>query len=234
MATAEEILTHLHSLANPVNVAGMARFGINPTDALGITVNTLREIARDTKRILKDPAARHTLAAELWASRVHEARILATILDVPALVDEAQMEAWVVEFDSWDIVDQCCGNLFDKAALGYAKALEWSARDEEFVRRAGFSLMAYIASHAKSLPPEAFEPFLSAILSRANDERNFVKKAVNWALRGIGKRSLSLNARAITVAQQMLAFPSRAARWNANDALKELQSDAVQARLQGR
>lgn len=212
---ASDILAQLQALANPVNVAGMARFGIRPKKVLGISVNTLRQIA---KTIGKD----HELAQELWNSGIHEARILASIIDVPAQVTEAQMEAWAAEFDSWDIVDQCCGNLFDRTPYGYAKALEWSAREEEFVRRAGFSLMAYIASHNKKLPDEAFEPFFQAILERSTDERNFVKKAVNWALRGIGKRNPALNRRAIAVAQQMQEIPSRSARWNAKDALREL------------
>lgn len=232
MKTAAEILAYLHAQASPQNVAGMARFGINPDRALGISVNELRTIARDVRREEKDPAARHALAAELWAAGVHEGRILASILAVPALVDEAQMEDWAAAFDSWDLVDQCCMNLFDKTPLGYPKAIEWSSRPEEFVRRAGFSLMASLASHARYLPDEAFEPFFAAILARADDDRNFVKKAVNWALRGIGKRSLALNRRALDVARQMAAMPSRAARWNAKDAIRELQSAAVQARLE--
>jgi 3-methyladenine DNA glycosylase AlkD len=231
LKTADEILAHLRSLANPENVAGMARFGINPARALGITVNRLRTIARETRAEVKDAHERHALAAGLWASGVHEARILATILDDPKLVDEAQMEAWAAEFDSWDLVDQACGNLFDKTPPGYTKALEWSARPGEFVRRAGFSLMAYIAVHDKRRPESDFEPFLGAILARAGDERNFVKKAVNWALRSIGKRSRALNGRAIAAAEQMAALPERAARWNARDALRELRSERVQQRM---
>lgn len=225
------ILALLRAEANADNVAGMARFGINPARALGISVRRLREVAREVKRDLPNPAARHALADDLWASGVHEARILASILAVPALVSEAQMEAWAADFDSWDMVDQCCGNLFDKTRFGYAKALEWSAREEAFVRRAGFSLMAYIAVHDKARPAADFEPFLEAVLARCTDERNFVKKAVNWALRSVGKRSRPLNARAVEVARQMSALDSRAARWNAKDALRELTSNAVQNRF---
>ena len=133
------------------------------------------------------------------------------------------MEAWAADFNSWDIVDQCCGNLFDKTPYGYAKAVEWASREEEFVRRAAFSLMAYIASHDKKRPDADFEPFFAIILARCTDERNFVKKAVNWALRGIGKRNPALRVRAIAVAEEMQQMPSSAARWNAKDAIRELK-----------
>jgi 3-methyladenine DNA glycosylase AlkD len=221
---ADQILTSLRAQANPENVAGMARFGINPKRALGISVNHLRKMAREIRLAEKDCAARHNLALALWNSRIHEAQILASIIDEPALVSEAQMEAWAADFDSWDLVDQCCGNLFDKTRYGCMKALEWSEREEEFVRRAGFSLMASIASHRKDMPDRDFEPFFEEILKGCTDERNFVKKAVNWALRGIGKRNYALNLRAIQVAEQMQKLPSRAARWNARGALRELQS----------
>lgn len=214
---------HLQSLANPANVAGMARFGIRPAHPLGISVKTLRAIARDVRKEVKTPSERHALAADLWASGIHEARVLASIIDVPALVSEGQMEAWAADFDSWDIVDQCCGNLFDKPPYGYAKAVEWASREEEFVRRAAFSLMAYLASHDKKRPDADFEPFFAIILARCTDERNFVKKAVNWALRGIGKRNPALRVRAIAVAEEMQQIPSSAARWNAKDALRELK-----------
>jgi 3-methyladenine DNA glycosylase AlkD len=230
-AYAEEFLNRLRAQASPKNVAGMARFGINPDRALGISVTNLRQIAREARKQVKDPAQRHALAAALWASGIHEARILASIVDEPALVSEEQMEAWAAVFNSWDLVDQVCMNLFDKTLYGYAKALAWSDREEEFVRRAGFTLMASIASHIKNLPDPSFEPFFHAIIKRSTDQRNFVKKAVNWALRGIGKRSLSLNLRAVEIAQQIAQIPSPAARWIARDALKELTSEQVQSRL---
>ncbi len=231
MKTSSEILTHLRSLANPTNVAGMARYAISTDGTLGISIYTLRDIAREVTRAVKEPAERHALAAELWASAIHEARILASIVDDPTLVDEAQMEAWVVKFDSWDVVDQVCDNLFAQSPLGYAKAVAWSRRPEEFVCRSGFTLMACLAAHDKSLSDAAFEPFYAAILDRAGDERNFVKKAVNWALRNIGKRSLTLNARALEVARQVQALPYRSARWIAHDAIRELESEKVQARV---
>lgn len=222
MNTAEETIQHLISLSDPHNIEGMARFGIRPARPLGISVKTLRELARQIKGEVKDASARHAFAADLWASGIHEARILATIIDAPKLVSEAQMEAWAQDFDSWDIVDQCCGNLFEPTPYAYDKALEWTDREEEYVRRAGFSMMAYIASHQKKLPDAAFEPFFTAILRRCTDERNFVKKAVNWALRGIGKRGPGLCERAMQVARDMQAIDNRAARWNAADTLKEL------------
>jgi 3-methyladenine DNA glycosylase AlkD len=220
----EEILEQLQALANPANVAGMARYGINPANTLGISMPTLRQIAR---QVGKD----HLLAGGLWASRVHEARILASLLDEPRQVTEAQMEAWVEDFDSWDVCDQVCSNLFDKTPYAYQKAVDWSGRSQEFVRRAAFTLMAALASHDKKAPDERFAPFFPLIVGAASDERNFVKKAVNWALRGLGKRSPGLNRQAIETARQIQGIDSRAARWVAADALRELTSAKVQERL---
>ena len=213
---AKEILTHLKSLRNPRNVAGMARFGINPRNTLGVSIPTLRKIARQAG---KD----HRLAQELWASGIHEARILAAMVDDPARVTEAQMERWVKDFDSWDVCDQVCSNLFDKTKFAHRKAVEWSRRDEEFVKRAGFVLMAALAVHDKSAPDAAFIKFLPLIQRGATDERNFVKKAVNWALRQIGKRNAALHRAAIATAREIQQIDSRAARWVAADALRELR-----------
>src|SRR5947207_4324215 len=184
------ILDELRSLGDPAGREGMARFGINAERALGIRIPQLRAIAR---RVGKD----HELAAELWASGIHEARLLACFIDDPSQVTEAQMEAWAAEFDSWDLVDQCCGNLFDRTPFAYAKAAEWAGREEEFVKRAGFAMMAELAVHDKRAPDERFEPFLPLIEREAPDRRNFVRKAVNWALREIGKRNAALHAEAI-------------------------------------
>lgn len=220
----EDVLERLRSLANPDAVAGMARYGINPANTLGISVALLRDLA---KQIGKD----HALAERLWESGIHEARILASIVDVPRMVDEPQMERWAADLDSWDVCDQVCGNLFDKTPVAYRKALEWSSREAEFVKRAGFALMAYLAAHDKRAPDESFEPFLAAIAREAADERNFVKKAVNWALRQIGKRSRSLNARAIETARQIQQIDAKAARWVAADALRELTDAEHQRRI---
>ena len=211
-------------MANPANVAGMARYGINPENTLGISIPALRAIA---KEIGKD----HDLAQELWASGVHEARILAAFIDDPKQVTEAQMEQWVADFDSWDVCDQVCGNLFDRTAYAYPKALDWSSREEEFVKRAGFALMAWLPVHDKKARDEQFEIFFPAILRASTDGRNYVRKAVNWALRNIGKRNRALNQRAVATAQKIARIDSKTAHWIASDALKELTSPAVQNRL---
>lgn len=223
----QDILDQLKAQANPENVAGMAKFGINPENTLGVSVNTLREIARPLKR-------QHELALQLWDTGIHEARILATIIDDPQKVTEAQMDAWVNAFDSWDICDGACINLFRGTPYAYAKALAWSAREEEFVRRAGFALMATLAVHDKKAADSLFLPYLDIIETYAHDERNFVKKAVNWALRQIGKRNPALNQAAILTAQRIQAQDSKAAKWVAKDALKELTGEAVQKKVKER
>jgi 3-methyladenine DNA glycosylase AlkD len=165
---------------------------------------------------------------------VHEARSLAALIDDPRQVTEEQMERWVADFDSWDVCDGCCGDLFDKTPFAHRKAVEWAGRDEEFVKRAGFALMAWLAVHDKKAPDEAFLAFLPVIARESGDGRNFVKKAVNWALRGIGKRNAALNAMAIQTAQEIQSMGSRPGRWIASDALRELTSDKVRERLHAR
>jgi 3-methyladenine DNA glycosylase AlkD len=221
---AEQILERLHSLANPQNVTGMKRYGISTDNALGISIYTLRPLA-------KEIGVDHNLALELWDSGIHEARILACYIDDPKLVTEAQMERWVADFDSWDVCDQVCSSLFDQTSFAYSKAHQWSERQEEFVKRAGFVLMAALAVHDKQAPDEQFEAFLPVITRHATDGRNFVKKAVNWALRQIGKRNLRLNELAIRTGEEIKQIDSPAARWIATDALRELSSEKVQARL---
>lgn len=204
----------------------MGRFGINVSHAFGVSVSQLREFAkREIGR--KD----HDLAEGLWASGVHEAQILATLIDDPRQVTEAQMDRWVQDFDSWDVCDGACSNLFDKTPFAYDKAREWSSREEEFVRRAAFALMAALAVHDKKADDEAFLRFLPIIKNASVDERNLVKKAANWALRQVGKRNSRLNAAAIATAQEIGGLDSKSARWIASDALRELQGEKVQARL---
>lgn len=222
----EEILTYLKSISNPENVKGMARFGINPENTLGVPMPALRKLA---KRIGRD----HPLAEQLWESGIHEARILACLIDDPGAVTEEQLERRVKDFDSWDVCDQCCGNLFDKTPFAYKKAIEWSKREEEFVKRAGFALMAWLALHDKKAADSQFEAFFPRIKREAADERNFVKKAVNWALRQIGKRNVSLNRKAIALSEEIQQMDSKSARWIANDALRELTGDKVQKKLAG-
>ncbi len=224
---AEEVISHLKTLANPENVEGMARFGINPRNTLGIPLSTLRPLARE---IGKD----HGLAQQLWDSSIHEARILASIIGQPAQVTEEEMEAWVEDIDSWDVCDQVCMNLWGRSAYAYQKAHEWSTREEEFVKRTAFSLMVAVAIHDKKASDERLEEFLPVIKAHAPDNRNFVRKAVNWALRQIGKRNLSLNAKAIDTARQILDSGARPARWVATDALRELTSEKIQSRLRER
>jgi len=220
----EEVLDRLKSLSDADAVAGMTRFGINPNNTYGVSIPALRKMARE---IGKD----HDLAQELWSYGIHEARILASMIDDPRKVTEEQMEAWVSDFDSWDVCDQCCGNLFDKTDVAYRKAVEWSAREEEFVKRAAFALMAWRAFHVKQAGNEEFARFLAIIKREATDGRNYVRKAVNWSLRQIGKRNLNLNGMAIAAAQEIREIDSKAARWIASDALRELTSQEVRERL---
>ena len=225
--TSDEIISYLRGLANPENVAGMRRYGINPHNTLGVSIPALRDVA---KRTGKD----HRLAQELWQSGIHEARILAAYVDDPRQITAEQMEEWAADFDSWDVCDQVCSSLFDRTPYAAQKAIEWSEREAEYVKRAGFVLMACLAVHDKKASNALFESFLPHIQRGASDERNFVKKAVNWALRQIGKRNRGLNNLAVQTAREIARLDSRAARWIAADALRELTSDKTQGRLQAK
>jgi len=221
----DDVIARLKVEANPDNVAGMARFGINPANTLGISIVTLRKLAREIKK-------NHELALELWNSGIHEARILAGFIDDPGKVTELQLERWVRDFDSWDVVDQL-SSLIYRTPYVLKKIHEWSGSDTEFVKRTAFSLVAQVSCHDKKMADEDFEQFLVLIKRDATDERNYVKKAVNWALRTIGKRNRVLNRRAIETAREIQKMDSKAARWNAADALRELTGDTVQNRLAG-
>jgi 3-methyladenine DNA glycosylase AlkD len=230
--TAQELLERLSAAANADNVRGMARFGISPVGTLGISMPVLRGMAKALRPAAKrDPDGVHALAQRLWDSDVHEARILAALVDVPALVTREQADAWVADIDSWDVCDQLCGALLGATPFAWAASEEWAADEREFVRRAGFVLMAVLAVRDKNGPNDPFLHFLTIVERGATDERNFVKKAVNWALRQIGKRNRELNAAAVEVAASLRDSGSRAARWVASDALRELTSDKVRARL---
>lgn len=222
--SAESIIAEMKAKADPRAVEGMSRFGISPKNTLGLSIPTLRGMA---KRAGRD----HKLAQALWKSGIHEGKILASFVDEPSRVTEAQMEKWVEGFDSWDVCDQCVSNLFDKTPFAFRKASEWSWREEEFVKRAGFAMMAALAVHDKSAPDSAFLGFFEAIQEGAKDQRNFVKKAVNWALRQIGKRNLSLNGAALELAARISKLGSPSAKWVASDAIRELKSDAVKKKL---
>ncbi|MEO0249555.1 MAG: DNA alkylation repair protein [candidate division WOR-3 bacterium] len=211
----EDVIDRLRSMANPNAVEGMARYGINPKGTLGVSIPTLRKLA---KQIGKN----HGLALKLWESGIHEARILASMVDDPKEVAEEQTEAWVMDFDSWDTCDQVCMNLFEKLPTAYEKAKEWAKRPEEFVKRAGFALMACLAWHDKAAPDEKFLNFLPVIKAGAEDERNTVKKAVSWALRNIGKRNSALRDAAMALAEEMSRSESRSIRWVGKDATRDL------------
>jgi 3-methyladenine DNA glycosylase AlkD len=212
------IIRTIKSGKNRTNIAGMKRFGIDIENAYGsMSIPELRALA---KRTGKD----HALALKLWDSGIHEARLLASLVDDPGKVTERQLEKWVLDFNSWDICDMCCSNLFDKTGFAYKKATAWSGRSEEYVKRAGYAMMAALAVHDKDAKDRAFEAFLPLIKRGSTDDRNFVKKAVNWALRQIGKRNKHLRRAALRAAYAIKRMDSRAARWIASDAIRELES----------
>lgn len=223
----DEILERLKSLYSPRAIEGMAKYGITAERAYGVSIPNLRKIA---KEIGKD----HKLAQQLWELNIRETRILASMIDDPIMTTEDQMEKWVKEFDYWEICDQVCQNLFTFTKFAYKKAIEWGKREEEFVKRAGFALMAWLAFKDKESKDKQFEKFLPIIKRESTDNRNIVKKAVNWALRQIGKRNIYLNKRAIETAKEILKIESKTANWIAQDAIKELTSNAIQKRLKER
>jgi 3-methyladenine DNA glycosylase AlkD len=224
MASVETVLKSLKAKAKPDQLDGMARYGMTKEKRLGVAVPDMRRIA---KEIGKD----HRLALQLWQTGIPEAMMVASMVDTPPEVTAQQMEEWVRDLNSWDVCDQVCMNLFDKTHLAWNKVLEWAGRDEEFVRRAAFALIACLAWHDKRAPDEEFTKLLPAIKNGATDERNFVKKAVNWALRSIGKRNATLNAAALQVAREIQALDSRSARWIASDAIRELTAESTKKKL---
>jgi 3-methyladenine DNA glycosylase AlkD len=225
--TYEEIVSTLEELSDPKALEGMARYGITPAHAYGVKIPHLRKIAKEAGR-------NHELANRLWAKDTRETRILAGMIDEPDKVTEKQMEQWVGKFDYWEICDQVIMNLFDRTLFTWKKAVEWPDREEEFVRRAGFALIARLAWTDRKATDEDFEKLFPLIRRHSVDSRSMVKKAVNWALRQIGKRNKALNRKAIALAREIRKLDSKAARWVASDALRELQSDAVQKRLKSK
>lgn len=222
--TRSSLLRRLRSLGSRRNIAGMARFGISSTKAFGVSARPLQALARSV-------GTNHRLAAELWRTGYLEARMLASMIDDPALVTPRQMDRWAADFDNWALCDTCCGVLFDRTPFAVRKALQWSKDSREFVRRAGFVMMAELAVHNKQAPDSLFLRFFPAIRRGATDERNFVKKAVNWAVRQIGKRNASLHPHALRLARDIHALETPSARWIASDALRELANPSVKARL---
>jgi 3-methyladenine DNA glycosylase AlkD len=220
----DQTMRKLKSMRNPASVKGMARYGINPISNYGVSVSKLRSIAKEIGRD-------HALAQQLWSSGIHDARILASMVDAPKAVTERQMDSWASNFDSWDICDEVCNNLFSATRFANQKAIEWSRKSDEFVKRAGFVLMASLAVHHKTMETEEFLRFLKIIENETSDPRNYVKKAVNWALRQVGKRSPQLNKAAIQTAQVILKADSKSAKWIASNALRELTSGKIKERL---
>lgn len=226
MAVLDEVMGRLNQKARPDQLKGMARYGMSVEQRLGVSVPELRALAKET-------AINHELALALWKTGVAEARILAAMVDDPAILTEKQMEEWVKDIDSWDVCDQLCMNLFEKSPLAWKKIHDWSGREEEFVKRTAFSLLACLAWHDKKAGDDKFLSYFPVMKQGATDERNFVKKAVNWALRTIGKRNRNLNRAALELAREIQQLDSKAAHWIAADAVRELESEAVRGRMKG-
>jgi 3-methyladenine DNA glycosylase AlkD len=218
------LLERLRALANPRNVAGMARFGIVGEGRLGVSMPALRTIARETGK-------NHRLALQLWRTCIPEARIVASLVAEPDKMTAQQAEQWARSFDSWDVCDQTCLNLFVKSPLAWSLVRQWARREDEFVRRAAFSLIACLAVHDKDADDKKFTGALKLVKAASMDERNFVRKAVNWALRGIGKRNRALHTAALDTARKLQSSTSRSARWIATDAIRELENPEIQRRI---
>ncbi|HNV94100.1 MAG: DNA alkylation repair enzyme [Candidatus Methanofastidiosum methylothiophilum] len=223
----EQILDKLISLSSKENLEGMSRYGINTNNALGISIPQIRSLAKEIGK-------NHILALDLWNTKFHETKILASMIGISKMLTSDQMENWVKDFDSWDVCDQTCNNLFGKSPLAYDKSFEWCKRNEEFVKRAGYVLMAVLAVHDKKRKDEDFFRFFPLIYEGSTDDRIYVKKAVNWALRQIGKRNNILNKKAIEVAIDIKKIDSRTAKWIANDALRELQDIKIIQRIKNK
>ena len=219
-----EALAWLERRGTRRNVLGMARYGIVAKRAFGVSMGTLLTLKR---QVGKD----HTLATALWKSGWYEARLLAALVGEPARVTRQQMNAWALSFENWADCDTVCFHLWDRTPLAWEKARQWSTSSREFVKRAAFALMASLSLHDKATPDKRFRAFLPLIEKGARDVRNFVKKGVSWALRGIGRRTLSLNTTALAVAKRLARSDEAAARWVGKDALRELSSPKLRARL---
>jgi 3-methyladenine DNA glycosylase AlkD len=206
----EQVIQRLKSMASPAGAEGMARYGIRSEKVLGLSMGELREMAK---------------------AGFHESRLLAALVDDPSDVTEEQIESWAMDFDNWAVCDGVCNHLFRRTPFAHRKCIEWSSRDEEYVKRASFALMAALAVHDKKTGDEVFRSYLQIIERESSDGRAYVKKGINWALRQIGKRNMSLNEEAIQVAERIGGTDSSAARWVASDALRELSGGSVQERL---
>jgi len=221
------VLAELKALGSERNRAGMARFGINTDKAFGVSIAAMTPLVRKYRR-------NHALAEALWASGCHEARILAAFVEEPDKVGKTQMNAWAAAFDSWDVCDQVAMRVFARTPYVADRVTRWAADEREFVRRAAFATIAGYAVAAKDADDAAFLAFLPLIAAHATDPRNFVRKAVNWALRQIGKRSASLRAPALALARKLAASDDKTARWIGTDAARELSDPKQIARIEKR
>ena len=221
--TVGEVVEMLRSRARPENIAGMARFGLTPDGRVGVSVPAMRDLAR---RIGQN----HHLALRLWRTKLQEARMLASMIADPHTLTVQQMDAWVRDLDSWDVCDQVCMNLFGRTPLAWGRARLWTRRKEEFVKRAGYVLCACLAVSDKTAPDERFRSFLPVIIRGATDQRNYVKKAVSWALRQIGKRNGPLRSAAVKTAREIRSLDCASARWIAADVLRDLERQSLRRR----
>ncbi|MFH1197439.1 MAG: DNA alkylation repair protein [bacterium] len=221
----DSVIQKLKSMANSKELAGMARYGMSLTNRLGISMWEIRKIAKEIE-------SDHQLAVELWRTGYQEARMLASFIDIPAEVTEGQMEEWAAEFDTWDVCDQVSTGLFEQTRFTKKKIKEWAKRDEEYVKRSAFAIIAGQAVHDKTSNDEVFENYFPLIKKAATDERNYVKKAVSWALRNIGKRNSSLNSAVLKFANDLKTSESKSARWIANDTIKDITSDATKRKFE--
>ena len=222
--TVKQVLAELKRFENPESVKGMASVGINPENSYGVCMPRMMAIA---KRI----GTNHPLALELWKSGIRDARILASMVEDPELVTPRQMDSWARDLNSWDVCDSACMRVFCETKFARKKIAQWARDRREFVKRAGFSTLAFLTCHDKKADDKAFEKFFPLITRASTDDRNYVRKAVNWALRTIGKRSIRLNRSALKVARQLARSKSKPARWIGSDAVRELAGPAVQKRL---
>ena len=216
MNSSSQVLKALEQAASPGAKTAQEYFGVINVNSFGLTTPQIRSIA-------KQIGTNHALALDLWKTGVHEARHVASMIADPQQTTERLMEQWLKDFNSWDIVDDCCSSLFRKTSIAYDKAVEWTNREKEFEKRAGFVMMAVLAVHDKKAPDKKFEAFLPIITRESSDERNFVKKAMNWSLRQIGKRNVRLCKKAILTAKKIHRKGDTSSKWIASDALRELE-----------
>ncbi|MBK7691153.1 MAG: DNA alkylation repair protein [Bacteroidetes bacterium] len=225
--TAQQIISHLKSLENVANQEGMKRYAIGNDNTLGIGLPVLRNLAKTYKKV----ANRHSIAKELWDSTIHEAMILSGMVADPKLLTKEEMDAMTHQFYSWDLCDQTCNNLFQKTDFFIEKAFEYSHSDKEFVKRTGFVLMVQYAVHHKKSNDDLCIRFLKRMEEESSDARNFVRKAVNWCLRQIGKRNAYLHPIALEAAYRILEQDTPSAKWIARDAIRELENEKIIKRL---